>query len=117
MVWSPAPKADLLEQPMGNEAVVWSPIRRRPAYLDPLARLLLTIFDGRSTTAEIIDDIEEEFSLDREVATNQVMRLLLVLDSAGALESSIPEDSPNDPNHLVLDSGIQVQPFPDPPNW
>ncbi len=78
-----------------NEAVAWSAIRPSPAYVDPVAAVMLQVNDGRGSNAELATDIQLAIGLDAAEATAQLSRVLRLFDRAGLLSDSLPSsDSP-----------------------
>lgn len=89
----PVMRPDLLQRQVGDEVVVWSPIRGEPVALDPVASVMLRVVDGTATIAELVEDVEAVVGVPREVARSQVARCIAQMDRAGMLVSSSPTPS------------------------
>jgi hypothetical protein len=87
----PVLRGDLLRRDFEHEAVVWSPIRREPIALDPVATVMLGVIDGSATVADLTADVQDVVGVSQEVASAQVHRIIDWLDRGGALASSAEE--------------------------
>lgn len=87
----PVLRGDLLRRDFEYEAVVWSPIRREPIALDPVATVMLGVIDGSATVADLTADVQDVVGVSQEVASAQVHRIIDWLDRGGALASSAEE--------------------------
>jgi hypothetical protein len=90
----PTLRDDLLRRDFDLEAVVWSPIRREPMALDPVATLMLGVIDGSASIADLSADVQDVVGLPQEVASAQVQRIIDGLDRGGALTSSAEDVAP-----------------------
>ncbi len=90
----PELRDDLLCADVDAERVVWSPIRVEPVALDPVASVMLDVIDGDASIDQLIDDVHCSIGVSRDVADNQVRRVLALFDSAGMLRSSEPQPQP-----------------------
>lgn len=97
---------ELESRQIGDEAVVWPAGFPRPTYVDPIARVLLGVIDGKATMAELLDDIEAVFAIERALAAAQLARVVGVLDSGGLLDSSMAAQ--------IFAGDPPLGPFPEP---
>lgn len=84
----PQVRSDFVRHDIGHEAVVWSVLRREPAALDPVSRILLEILDGRASVGELATDVSDVIGLPRELADAKVRESLDRIEAAGLLERS-----------------------------
>ena len=103
----PTVKPGLRIEASAKEAVTWTAGSRRPTYLDPVAKIIFDVIDGQATIADLADDIEDVFEVDREVAVRQLDRVLRLLDD-GCLISS-----PTRPESISGDLRSSVLPAPE----
>lgn len=92
----PVLRSDFARVTIGDEAVVWSPIRPEPVALDPVATVMLGVIDGNATIGELTTEVHQEVGVELEVARQQVVRIVDALDRAGLLVTSISLGSAND---------------------
>jgi uncharacterized protein YbjT (DUF2867 family) len=100
--FKPQLRADLLRLDIEPGAVIWSPIRSSPAALDPLARVMVDVLDGRGTIDDIVADVHEVVGISVELAETQVRRILHLLDGAGALTTSQARSAPERQRELFI---------------
>lgn len=79
---------------IGTEAIGWAPLRNKPVYLDPVAAVLATVFDGSATTQEIIEDLCDIVDLEPELAKAQLERVLTLHAVNGLLALRDQADEP-----------------------
>lgn len=90
---APRLRPDLALDRIDSEVVGWSPIRRLPTYLDPIAALVLDFFDGVTAVEEIAADVHEIVGVPVSIALARLRTVVETLESGGLLESS-PEHPP-----------------------
>ena len=78
---------------LGDESIVWAPDSPNPVYLDPVASLLTSTFDGVGTRVELIDEICEIFEVGEVLAAAQLDRVMHGLNIGGVLHN--PEIAPS----------------------
>jgi len=103
----PTVEPGLLIEEAGNDAVAWAAESRRPTYLDPVAEVILSVIDGHATVADLADDIEDVFEVEREVAVGQLARVLRLLDVGRLIDSPFP---------VTANSGLPMSILPE-PDW
>jgi hypothetical protein len=84
----PELRTDYASVTMGDEIVVWSPIRPEPVVLDPVAAVMLAVIDGEAAVRELAGEVHEEIGLALDVAHRQVSRIVEGFDRAGLLTTS-----------------------------
>ena len=102
----PRPRFDNLTRWYGNEAVVWATEATEPAFLDPVAALILQIVDGQATQSDLVEDVIDVLGIDADVAGYQVSRSTETFRRSGLLEGTGALEPP--PTDLDL--------FRDPPS-
>lgn len=86
--FAPELRKGIVRQDIDLEAVAWSPAHPRPVALDPMARAILDMIDGRASLQDLADDVHEVVGVERAVAYEQVRRCLATFADAGMLTSS-----------------------------
>lgn len=76
---------------VGNEGIIWSPIWPGPHFLDPVAQLLVSVFDGVATRRELAAELHEVLEVEVEVAEAQISRVLEGLGRNGLLPFTHPD--------------------------
>lgn len=84
----PELRPDIELQRIGAESVAWSPVRRAPVALDPVATVMLDVIDGQASIGELVQDVAEVVGASIDVARTQVLRVIADLDAGGLLVSS-----------------------------
>lgn len=90
-----------------NESIIWSAAQPFPTYVDPVSTLLMSVFDGLATRADLIVDVVEALNVSRDEADSWLDVVFRTLISAGALEPSSKPSPGSEPiEHLLPE-----------PNW
>lgn len=89
-----------------SEGIVWGHGAPAPAYLDPVARVVLGIIDGAASIHELVDDVHDVLGVDREIADQQIRRVVTMLGAHGILTDT--------PEPVVHDDDLDL--YVDPPN-
>ncbi len=76
---------------IGNEAIIWSPTWPSPHFLDSIAQLLVSVFDGVATRKELSAELHDVLDVDIDVARNQISRVLEGLARNGLLPFTHPD--------------------------
>lgn len=89
----------------GTEVLAWSPVHPRPAFLDPVAAIVMQIVDGEATIDELTQDVHSTLDVPTDIASAQITRSIGLLDDFALLADSVP--GPRQGSELI---------FHDPPN-
>lgn len=84
----PELRLDLLRRDIDDRTVVWSPLAPEPVVLDPVARILLDVFDGEATVEVIASEVSDEVGISREAALSEVGRVVELFGATGLLTAS-----------------------------
>ena len=94
----PARRHDLEVVDVGDEQIVWDPVRDRVHRLDPVGVLLWSFLDGETPIADLAADVADVWGIDVEQATQDLLDLVRRLDEAallvGSKETLEPLDRP-----------------------
>ena len=101
----PAIRPDSILRYYQNDGVAWSPLHPTPAYLDPVASVVVRILDGRATVGELVADVNDVMAVPKDIAAAQIARVLRQLRENALLVDSIAEP---------VESSLSI--FHDPPN-
>lgn len=91
----PACRADLLTRQYGNDLLAWSPAHRSPTALDAVAAVMLELFDGEATVAELVDDVSDVIGIPPVVARNRIAGIIDQFEGAGLLLTSVADPEPD----------------------
>lgn len=91
---TPRLRGDALVRRFENEAVVWSPIAAEPLHLDPVAALVFELFDGETSIAELIADVQAVLGIPEGVIRSQLRRTVSLFEYGGMLAASSADDMP-----------------------
>lgn len=100
----PALRPDYSTVAIGAEALVWATSSLEPALLDPVAAALLLSFDGSTPRTEVVEDVEDIFSVDRATAHAVVSQTEQLFKMAGLLAGDeSPVVDPPDSSYVTPD--------------
>ena len=86
--------------PVEDEAVLYDGDTNALHRLDPIGALVVALFDGVSTTAEIVDDLAAVFDAPRDRIDEDVRALVLTLADNGLL-SGVEGTVDHDPDRRI----------------
>jgi hypothetical protein len=72
--------------PVGDESVLFEEERGMLHQLDVRATLVCSLFDGRTSVREMVDDLAVVFEIDRAIVEGDVLELVRELGRQGVLE-------------------------------
>ena len=85
--------------PVKDEAVLYEEDTGRLHQLDPIATIVVGLFDGQSSLDQTVTELAAAFGADREVVQNDVLALARDLGRKGlfdGVEGQMPVEEPDD---------------------
>ena len=95
----PALREGVVVVPVKDEAVLYEEDTGRLHQLDPIATVVVGLFDGQSSIEQTVSDLAEAFGADRGVVEHDVLTLVRDLGRKGLfadVEGHIPVETPDD---------------------
>ena len=86
--------------PVEDEAVLYDDATNALHRLDPIGALVVRLFDGRATVAELVDDLAAAFEAPRERIHGDVAALVRTLADNGLL-AGVPGTVEHDPDRRI----------------
>ena len=93
LTFVPQPRASLTSVELDGETVVYDADTGAIHLLDHIATVVWTSFDGQSSLADVVDDLADAFSADRDTVSLDVLRLARDLGSQGLLDGVQPAEA------------------------
>ncbi len=72
----PQVRDDLVIDRGANDAVAWSPAHVDPTYLDPVATLMLDVFDGVASVGVLANEVADVLGISETMALDQIARIV-----------------------------------------